>query len=1119
MSQSSDFRGLQLRSFYSDTGEEIFNTFVYPVLNSSVAYDRLTGYFTVSALVAASQGLEGLFRSNGRMRLVIGIHDVPEELLAALALGNLLPSQLVDEYKSRVISEAGFLSDQARKNALSVVGWMIRSGLLEVRVAAPKSSRGIYHQKRMIFRDSFDNVIAGTGSLNETFGGQGNVEEMQFNFSWLSSPSLIEPLVDSFEDIWSGREASVEIFPLDESFATKLLLAIGNPPSPLTDADSTNPLLAKEILRLARSSPNFVPFNLSRAALYPHQERAFVEALSRWPVRVMLADEVGLGKTLEAGSVVSYMIKFGGVESITILAPAGLLRQWQEEMAKHFALDFWRWDSTKRSYISADQTIRSGGFEGTKGSLPPKLRLISAQWARLNGKAILESVPEMIVVDEAHAARVHIDQYGTRTTKLWDLLNELKDVVPHFVLVTATPMQVQPAEYHGLLRILGLAPEWLEFDTYERSLRLIGQRIDKPTMQDGADLADLILGAITAHQWIPSHLDEVELELIMELKNVAGISSVNKSIAVQTSFASYRAILMKLHPAHFLTCRNTKAGLEEFGYRFPKRVFQAPEIRMEGVLSHFESSVETYLTDAYGEVEAALTPDGKISIAFAKSGYYQRMVSSFYASKQSLLRRVEKITTIQTALNSGDLDIIAEFIELDEDEVDESVDDDFSNQIQVPSVTSLELERIVARVNTAARRELSYIRDLLEILDSLGEDVVQSDPKLRTALETLTSVVQKSPALVFSRYTDTLDGFLQLFHQSALSSEVRGFALYTGKNVWIQTSIGRREATKGDVTDALESGEIQIVFCSDAASEGLNLQAAKCILNLDVPWNPARLEQRIGRIARLGQKAAEVQIINFWYPQSIEAKMYARLLSRRDDYQLAVGEFPEIFSSAIREEVSSILMKAPGQASNPIVELQEVRNSYQRIALESVWQMKRSEIPPSQTLRNQLLEYVTKAIESKRNGRYTEPLSAVPGERGSITLGHESLDQAVEITPHILDGKEYELIGFECDSTLRAFGIQNDDGTLRLIQTLSLAHLLSAAAGFESLSESDFFGASFKSEHIRSTLRSFIEAETWLPRHQDSVVPFAGNVIAFPGKESKTFTFKSIGRIRLETAI
>jgi superfamily II DNA or RNA helicase len=1108
---SSDFRDLDLKSFFSDTGREIFESFVYPALTRSVSYDRLTGYFSVSALVAAAQGLEGLFRNGGRMRLVIGIHDVPEELLGALAIGKLLPSQLVEDYKSRLVNEIGFLKSQAEKNTLSTVGWMIRSGLLEVRVAAPRSSRGIYHQKRMIFRDALDHTIVGTGSLNETFGGQGNVEEMQFNFSWLSSPELITPLVDSFEDIWQGRSDSVELFPLDESFATRMLARLGNPPNSLSNLGKNS--LAAEILSLARSSPAFVPFNLSNAALYPHQERVFIEALSRWPIRVMLADEVGLGKTLEAGAVISYMIKFGGVDSVSILAPKGLLRQWQEEMTKHFGLDFHRWDSSIQSYVAPDKSIQPGGFLGSINSPAPRLRLISSQWARIHEQAIRDSLPQMLLVDEAHAARVHRDQYGVRTTKLWDLLNGFKDEIPHVVLLTATPMQVQPGEYHGLLQILGLAPDWSEYDNYELSLHLISQSTERPTLQNGSDLGNLILASIDAYEWLPSHLVENDLILIMNLKDASNSSALDQSLLVQNSFLEYRNLLMKIHPAHFLTCRNTKSGLEEFGYKFPERVFHAPALKMEGILSAYEDAVETYLSMAYGDVEAALTPDGKHSIAFAKSGYYQRMVSSFYASKQSLLSRIDKISAIQLAINSGDFSGVKGYVEEDEFEVDDQNDEAFSEGLDVTQFSEQQIEAIVVKVNRAARLERSYMNDLLHMLDSLGENVIQSDPKFKSAMECLNVFVEKSPVLVFSRYTDTLDGVLKHFEAHDLSKQVRGYALYTGPIVWIQTAMGRRVATKGDVTDALDAGEIQIVFCSDAASEGLNLQSAECILNLDVPWNPARLEQRIGRIARLGQKAKEVHIINLWYPNSIEAKMYSRLLSRRDDYQLAVGEFPEIFSSAIRTEVASVLSDPSGSLANPLVELQELRNSFQRIALEAVWKLEQGHFTPSQLFRDDLMDFVKRAGNNDSNWSYKEPLDASPGERGSLTLLHEVLDQATAVNPITTHGEEVELVGFESNAVFWGFGIRNSSGFFRIIRALSLARLLRAAMGMDELDESDFVGKPFPPEEALKSIQMNLELETWLPKHRSSKVPFAGPLFPAPGILSNPVEVLSIGRV------
>ena len=97
------------------------------------------------------------------------------------------------------------------------------------------------------------------------------------------------------------------------------------------------------------------------------------------------------------------------------------------------------------------------------------------------------------------------------------------------------------------------------------------------------------------------------------------------------------------------------------------------------------------------------------------------------------------------------------------------------------------------------------------------------------------------------------------------------------------------------------------MVCSDAAREGLNLQSASVVINVDMPWNPARVEQRIGRVDRLGQRAAEVIIRNVWYPESIEAEMYRRLFKRGETYKLVVGPAQEIISDALRRALDEDL--------------------------------------------------------------------------------------------------------------------------------------------------------------------------------------------------------------------
>ena len=110
------FRELGLTNFHHGPGETILDEFVLPVLSNSESYDRLTGYFNIAGLVGISSGLEELFWNSGTMRLVIGLHDVPGELLASLAVGDILPEVVIEEYRNRLIRDVSFLKSETEKS-------------------------------------------------------------------------------------------------------------------------------------------------------------------------------------------------------------------------------------------------------------------------------------------------------------------------------------------------------------------------------------------------------------------------------------------------------------------------------------------------------------------------------------------------------------------------------------------------------------------------------------------------------------------------------------------------------------------------------------------------------------------------------------------------------------------------------------------------------------------------------------------------------------------------------------------------------------------------------------------------------------------------------------------
>ena len=184
------------------------------------------------------------------------------------------------------------------------------------------------------------------------------------------------------------------------------------------------------LLSAARRSPSLALFNMGQVALFPHQERAFLDALSRWPIRVMLADEVGLGKTFEAASIVSFAVRFLDVRRVTALVPAGVIRQWQEELWLHFGLEFWRYDSGDQTFYSPTEgTVGIPRGVGPVGSHAPALSIVSTQLARgtrRDGDAFesADELPDFLLVDEAHAARVNHTADGRRhPTLLWRLLD------------------------------------------------------------------------------------------------------------------------------------------------------------------------------------------------------------------------------------------------------------------------------------------------------------------------------------------------------------------------------------------------------------------------------------------------------------------------------------------------------------------------------------------------------------------------------------------------------------------------------------------------------------------------------------------------------------------------
>jgi SNF2 family DNA or RNA helicase len=981
-------KDLNIRGSYTGKGSNILSDFLLPSLNEAKKYDRITGYFTIDSLISIANGLDALRRKNGQMRLIIGVHSIPEEIIDVSIHKKTMENE-VQQIQDQISNEVSTLSNLLDKKKIATLAWMIDKGLLNIKVASVRGE-GIFHPKTMIIKDQDHNEVVAVGSSNETRNGLGgNFEQLMVATSWSNNEAVLDQKL-FFETLWSNQDDEAIVFDITEETAAMIKKSLGNEYETIIE-DFSN--VVHDVFKTISEMPMnfFVSGNIP--SLYMHQERAVVDALSRWPVRVLLSDEVGLGKTFEAAATMAYLNKYCNVKRIVILTPKSVLKQWQDELKNHFNLDVWMFDSNKKEYISPNNETISIGNRNPLGEGSPDIILMSAQYARgnKNSKGLLSDnqtiLPHLLVVDEAHSARVSEDLAGNHTkTQMYRMIENVKNKIPHIILATATPMQKNALEYHAMLKLLGLPEIWEKEDNFLRSLNYIMQ----DSIVDFTDANKIVsLLYVTLAKMNPdlSSLSFSEKVLVDDIhKLYSNKDRFERALFVKNEWKDLKKLFIKLHPARLLTVRNTRRSLSEMGYIFPKRNLHEKTLYDSDNIKMFYIRVNEYLNDECFLIERELNPDRIFNPAFIKISYQQRVASSLYSCKKSLERRLDKIEDIQKRLHNKNYSFenllyASEVDDLDADDLLNMDDYDISIEDN-PNININNLRR-------AVNKEYFSLQSLVNEVNNILND--EGDKKIDESIDLALNEMQKGDSvLLFSRYTDTVDSLINVFNQRNLNNNNYNYAIYTGNRSEIVKNKEIMQCDKDRIKKALFNKEISLVICSDAASEGLNLQAARVLINVDVPWTPARLEQRIGRIARLGQTADEVDIYNVWYPNSVEAKMYHRIQSRLRNTNIAIGEFPEIIADNIKKAILN------NQEDNSLEMLTNLRNDIQKSALDELWANNRLNLTYSDVIRSRLIELCKKlyVLITKDNNCYTFEVpngsliefTISPGEKESVNL-------------------------------------------------------------------------------------------------------------------------------------
>ncbi|MDO9713490.1 DEAD/DEAH box helicase [Paracraurococcus lichenis] len=904
-------RAREWRLKYTPDHGDLVRGLYVPLLECAVRYDRLTGYFSASALALAARGVEGLVQNDGRMRMVVGCTLAPEEA-TAIQQG----AKLRDQVEAHLAALPLMPTDTGMAQALELLAWLVAQGRLEVKVAVPCDAHrrpvaadGLFHEKAGLVEDNDGKIVAFNGSLNETAAGwTKNWESVNVFTSW-RDPERVREEAENFGRLWADKAKHVITLDVPAAAQADLMRFLpptdlparlkkapppepvapepepAAPPSPVIDLRSAvwsfirrAPTLPGGGVRVAEATSAITP--------WPHQIRAFHRLYDQWPPKLLIADEVGLGKTIQAGLLLRQAWLAGRARRILILAPKAVCRQWQIELREKFNLNWPIYDGQKLNWYPSP-AMRGRHEKPVSRAEWHKEEVVIASSHLLRrtdrSKEALEAAEpwDLVVLDEAHHARrrgAGSAQEGGPNALL-RLMRGLKERTQGLVLLTATPMQVHAVEVYDLLSLLGLPPEWHQ-SAFLRFFDDVQQ--DSPSHEAFDRMAAMFRAVEAAYGPVGAEaVQRLGVQSPLRAKKILAALRDPASIPRRMLEASDRKAalrLMRLNtPINRLVSRHTRELLRAY-YKAGKLKTRIADRRVEDRfidLSPEEraiyDAVEDYIANTYNQtVNSDVSAQKRSAIGFVMTIYRRRLASSFLALRQTLEGHLQAIGKPTPA------DLLAGLTEGAEDDEGEEPDEDEAAKLAQEAL---------------AMEERSEIEKLIGMIRHLPAADTKCE-KLRQELADLRADGHRQ-AMVFTQFTDTMD-FLRT--ELGRDSGLR-IMCFSGRGGEIANSDGTwRVISRDDVKRRFREGAADVLLCTDAAAEGLNFQFCGALINYDMPWNPMRVEQRIGRIDRLGQQYPDIRIVNLHYADTVETDVYVALRHRIGLFEQVVGGLQPILA-------------------------------------------------------------------------------------------------------------------------------------------------------------------------------------------------------------------------------
>lgn len=548
-------------------------------------------------------------------------------------------------------------------------------------------------------------------------------------------------------------------------------------------------------------------FRATRTLFRPYQFKPVLKLLQTGSLRLLVADEVGLGKTIEAGLLWTELEARKRADRVLVVCPSSLVGKWQREMEERFGFEV---TELTREGMDALMARLEAGIFPRRASFVCSIERMRA-WEDLDRSSDLGLQWDLVVVDEAHAFR----NSDTKSHALGEHLSQWAEAL---VMLSATPVNLRNSDLFNLLELL-VPGEFGDLPALEARIAP-NEVLHRIT----GSLFDRTVTAAQRIEWLGALRDEPYGQVLVARPEFRLLrQTLARSPMTKNDVVSVKRLCAELHGLSAQVTRTRKLDIQE---NKPMR-----EPRMYDVNW---STEERDFYDAYYQwcVERA-----------------EHVGMPLYFSMQMPLRLAGSCLpeAARSVLEwSGGLEV--------EGEEQETTPPQLSGSSVPPS------------------------SDLMKLAESLACDTKYD--VFRRAIRELVAQGKRSLVFTFSRRT-------LAYLERRLAGEARIAVLHG--------DLDRRSRDR--IMSEFRSGAYDVLIATRVASEGLDFEFCSAVVNYDIPWNPMEVEQRIGRIDRIGQQESKLAIVNFHTPGTIETDIVERVLLRIKVFERAIGALEPILES------------------------------------------------------------------------------------------------------------------------------------------------------------------------------------------------------------------------------